>query len=133
MTAPAQVAFVKSLFASRIFWTQAVAFAAIVASAAGYHIIDAPGVQEQLVGALDALFTIYFRLNGPNGPVSLTGPVSVPDPVDIHAGSSVVSVPTPAAIELQHTTTVQPLADAIHTVDATLPVAEVYNPRQPEE
>jgi hypothetical protein len=127
--APAKIQFVKSLFASKIFWTQMVTLAAMIASAAGWHLLDTPGQQEQLIGTLDAIATVALRLWFPTGPVSITGPVSVPAPVDVPVGASVVSVPTPAAIELQQTAIVQPLSDNIHTVDATTEIPIVKNPR----
>lgn len=126
--APAQLQFVSSLFTSKIFWTQVITLIAMVLSASGVHVIDAPGVQEQLVGTLDVVFTVIFRLTGANGPVSLGAPLNTPAPVDVPPGASVVTVPTPSAT-LQ-ATVVQPLADGVHTVDATTEIP-IVTPTRP--
>lgn len=65
----------KSLFASKIFWTQAVTLAAMILSASGVKVLDSPGMQEQLIGILDALATVMLRWMSPTGPVSLTAPI----------------------------------------------------------
>ena len=90
--APAQLAFVSSLFASKIFWVQVVSLVAMILSAAGVHVIDAPGAQEQIVGTLDALATMALRLWFPTGPVSLSAPFSTPANQNVPVGASVVHV-----------------------------------------
>jgi hypothetical protein len=117
--APAQLAFVSSLFASKIFWTQVVTLLAMILSAAGYHVINAPGAQEQIVGGLDAIATMALRLFAATGPVSLAGPASTPPPQDVPVGASVVTVAAPAdAVQVTH---VQPLDIGVHTVAVAAP------------
>ncbi len=118
--APAQLTFVSSLFASKIFWAQVVSLIAMIATAAGVHVLDAPGAQEQLIGGLDMLATIALRLFSPTGPVSLTAPFSTPAAQDIPAGASVVSVPAPQdAIQVA---AVHALPIGTHTVDVAPPL-----------
>ncbi len=107
MPAPAQLNFVSNLFASKIFWAQVVTLAAMILSAAGVHVIDAPGAQEQAIGILDALATMVLRLWFPTGPVSLSAPMSVPASKDVQAGAVVLHVPKPE--DEDQTATVSPL------------------------
>lgn len=117
--APAQLTFVSSLFASKIFWAQVVALAAMVLSAAGYHIIDTPGAQEQLIGFLDAAATMFLRWYFPTGPVSMSAPFSTPASQPIGVGASVVTVAAPAdEVQVTH---VQPLSIGTHTVNVAPP------------
>jgi hypothetical protein len=124
--APAQLTFVSSLFTSKIFWAQIVSLAALVLSASGVHVIDAPGVQEQLIGGLDMLATIMLRLWFPTGPVSLTGPLSTPAAQNIPAGASVVSVPAPK--DAVQVAAVQALPVGSHTVDVAPPPPSIPPP-----
>jgi hypothetical protein len=124
--APAQLTFVSSLFASKIFWTQAVALLALILSTAGYHVIDAPGAQEQLIGFLDVTATMLLRWLSPTGPVSLSAPFSTPAPQDVPAGASVVTVPAKA--DLVQASDVQPLDIGRHTVEVV-----PASPRAPAE
>ncbi len=119
--APAKLQFVSSLFASKIFWAQIVSLVALILSAAGYKVLDAPGAQEQIIGMLDGVATIALRLLFPTGPVSLTAPLSTPPSQDVQAGASVVNVPAPA--DRTQTTDVQPLAVGTHTVEVMTPTA----------
>lgn len=128
MAAPAQLQFVSSLFTSKIFWAQVVTLVAMIASACGIHLLDAPGAQEQLIGVLDAIATVLLRLFFPSGPVSLGGPLTAPDPLPIPAGTSVVSVTAPPT-GVAPIAVVQPLSENIHTVDATTEIPTVKNPR----
>lgn len=118
MPAPAKLSFVSNLLTSKIFLTQLVALAAMIASAAGYHLLDGPGVQEQVIGFLDIVFTTIFRLYS-SGPVSLMGPLSTPSSQDIPAGASVVSVPAPK--DQTQITNVQPLPLGITQVEVHEP------------
>ena len=124
--APAQLIFVSNLITSKIFWTQVVTLVAMILSAAGVHVIDAPGVQEQVIGILDALATTALRLWAPTGPVSLSAPMSVPASQPVAVGASVVHVAAPA--EAVQTTTVQALAVGEHTVTVAPPVAANVTP-----
>lgn len=121
--APAQLQFVSSLFASKIFWTQIITLAAMIASAAGVHVLDAPGAQEQAIGILDALATMALRLWLPTGPVSLTAPMSVPAAQDVPAGASVVHISAPT--DAVQPTVVRPLAVGTHTVAVAEPAPVV--------
>ena len=122
--APAQLTFVSSLFASKIFWTQVVTLIAMVLSAAGYHVIDAPGAQEQLIGFLDVAATMALRWLTPNGPVSISAPLSVPANQPVAVGASVVTVAAPAdAVQVTH---VQPLSIGSHTVDVAAPAQATH-------
>jgi len=98
--ADAKLTFVTNIITSKIFWVQVVTLVAMVASAAGYKVLDAPGVQEQLVGALDAFATIILRLWFPSGPVSITGPLTSPTPKDVPPGTSIVVVPSDPSREV---------------------------------
>jgi len=118
--APAQITFVSSLFASKIFWAQVITLAAMILSASGVHILDAPGAQEQAIGILDALATLALRWLAPTGPVSLSGPMSTPVNQDVPVGASVVHVAAPA--EAVQVTAVQPIAVGTHTVTVAPPV-----------
>lgn len=88
----AQLVFVRSLFTSKIFLAQVVTLVAMVMSAAGYHLIDAPGAQEQLIGVLDVIVTTLFRWLAPTGPVSLSGPVNAPATRILEPGTQVIHV-----------------------------------------
>lgn len=102
----------------------------MIASACGVHLLDAPGAQEQLIGILDALATVVLRLWFPSGPVSVSGPLVAPPPLDIPAGTSVVSVTAPpAGTGVAPLAVVQPLSENIHTVDATTEIPTVKNTR----
>ncbi len=117
MSAPAQLNFVSSLFTSKIFWAQVVTLAAMILSAAGVHVIDAPGAQEQAIGILDALATMVLRLWFPTGPVSLTAPMSVPASIDVPAGGVALHVPAPE--DRAQTPTVKALEPGTHEVTVT--------------
>jgi hypothetical protein len=118
--APAQLAFVSSLFASKIFWVQVVTLVAMILSAAGVHILDAPGAQEQAIGILDALATMALRWLAPTGPVAIGAPFSTPANQDVPVGASVVHVAAPT--EALQVTAVQPIAVGTHTVTVAPPV-----------
>lgn len=98
--AEAKLTFVTNIVTSKTFWAQVVTIIALGASAAGYKVLDAPGVQEQLIGALDAVATVILRLWFPSGPVSLTGPLTSPAPKDVPPGTSIVVVPSDASREV---------------------------------
>ncbi len=123
MNAPAQLNFVSSLFTSKICLAQVVTLIASIASAAGIKVLDDPAMQQQVILVLDALATALLRWLYPTGPVSVTGPVSTPPAQNVPVGSSVVSVPAPAA--MMQVATVQPLSDNVHTVDATTVIPTV--------
>jgi hypothetical protein len=116
--APAKLSFVSNLLTSKIFLTQLVTLVAMIASAAGYHVIDSPGVQEQIITFLDIAFTILFRLYS-SGPVAVFGPFSTPTQQDVPAGASVVSVPAPK--DQTQTTNVQQLPLGISEVEVHEP------------
>lgn len=117
--APAYLTFVSNLATSKIFWAQVVTLIAMVLSAAGYHVIDAPGAQEQIVGALDAITTMLLRRYAQNGPVNFTAPLTVPANQPVAVGASVVTVAAPAdQVQVTH---VQPLSIGTHTVDVAAP------------
>lgn len=118
--APAQLAFVSSLFTSKIFWTQVVTLAALIASAAGVHVLDDAGTQAQVIGMLDAIATALIRWWFPTGPVSLSGPLITPAPQDVPVGASVVTVAAPK--DQVQVTAVQPLPVGSHTVDVVAPL-----------
>ncbi len=89
-----KLVFVASLFTSRIFWTQVIALAALVVTAAGYHpaLLSAEN-QAELVGLVDALMTTIFRVTGPNGPVTLSAPLRRrPPPLELAPGTHTVTV-----------------------------------------
>ncbi len=121
--APAQLNFVSSLFSSHIFWAQVVTLAAMILSAAGVHVIDGAGAQEQAIGILDALATMALRLWLPTGPVSLTAPMSVPASMDVPAGAVVLHVPKPE--DRAQTPTVSPLKQGIYVNSAARHEIEV--------
>lgn len=117
--APAQISFVSNLLTSKIFLAQIVTMIASIASAAGVHILDDQGMQQQAILLLDAVATALLRWLFPTGPVSLTGPVSTPANQNVPVGASVVHVAAPA--EVVQTTTVQPLTVGEHTVSVAPP------------
>jgi hypothetical protein len=93
-----KIVFVASLFTSRIFWTQVIALGALVLTKAGFTLplLDDAG-QAELVTLLDALMTTVFRTTGPNGPVSITAPLSTPAPIEVPPGmTATVSAPMEA-------------------------------------
>lgn len=117
--APAKLTFVSNLLTSKIFLTQVVTLVALVASAAGYHLLDGPGVQEQVIGFLDVGATVLLRWWLPSGPVALTAPFKTPPAQDVPAGASVVSVPAPK--DSTQTPQVQPLSLGITQVEVHEP------------
>ena len=128
--APAQIQFVSSLFSSKIFWTNIVGIAAMIASAAGAKVPGlAPGQQEETIGMLMALATMLLRWLAPTGPVSLTAPLSVPAAQDVPAGASIVHVAAPT--DALQKTAVQPLPVGTHTVAVAAPAIAAAVPVLP--
>lgn len=119
--APAQLSFVSSLFASKIFWTQVVSLIAMIATAAGWHLpyLETPGAQEQLVGYLDMAATFILRWLDSSGPVSIFAPFSTPAGQPVPVGASVVHVAAPA--DQVQVTAVQPIDVGVHRVEVTPP------------
>jgi hypothetical protein len=95
-SAPAKLTFVSNLFTSKIFLTQVVTLAALIAGASGVHVLDDQGAQAQLVGVLDVVVTMLLRWLYPTGPVSISAPVSTPPAQDVPLGRSTVDIATPA-------------------------------------
>lgn len=125
-TAPAKLTFVSNLLTSKIFLTQVVAILASIASAAGVHLLDDQGMQQQLILVLDGVVTALLRWLFPTGPVSITAPVSTPAAQDVPVGASVVTVPV-SANQLQ-VAGVQPLDVGTHTVAVDAPVSVISPP-----
>ena len=118
--APAKLTFVSNLFTSKIFLAQAVALLASILSAAGVHVLDDQGMQQQAIVVLDVVATGLLRWLFPTGPVSISAPVVTPPAQDVPVGASVVSVPAPK--DQQQVTAVQPLDVGVHTVAVEKPV-----------
>lgn len=88
-----KLVFVASLFTSKIFWSQVIALAAMIATASGAHPQWASEAsQAELVGLVDMIATTVFRLWGTNGPVSLSAPLSTPPAQDVSVGVHAVQV-----------------------------------------
>jgi len=129
-----QIVFVSSILTSKIFWTQVVAAAAMIATAAGLHPpwLDASN-QAELVGALATLATVALRLWGYSGPVALTAPLSTQAAQELPPGTHTVTVqppPAPAAPP-PPTVTVQPSAPsyiAPLSTDSITGAPVVYSP-----
>jgi hypothetical protein len=62
----------KSIFASKTFWANILAFIAAVATAFGFNLGLTPDVQGTLVAGIMAIVNIVLRLVT-NQPVTLTG------------------------------------------------------------
>lgn len=120
-TAPAQLNFVSNLFTSKIFLTQVIALAASIASAAGVHVLDDQGTQQQIIGVLDFVITAILRWQFSTGPVSVSGPVSTPSPRDVPSGVSVVTVVSPKEQEHTAAQAVQPIGTGVHEVTVAAP------------
>jgi hypothetical protein len=98
MNNQAQIVFVKNLLASKTFWVQAVALAALVATLAGVHPQWATEAgQAELVGAITTIVTMALRLWGTSTPVSLTAPFSPPASQSLPVGVHTVTVTAPVA------------------------------------
>lgn len=123
-----RLVFVSSLFTSRIFWTQMVGLAALLATISGAHPAWAdPTQQAALVGAIDMIITTVLRLVGTNGPVSLSAPLSTPPPQEMDAGVHAVQVAPGGA-----TATVTTLpAGTTTTVAVPLAAAAIVPPAPP--
>jgi hypothetical protein len=119
MPAPAKLTFVSNLLTSKIFLAQVVTLIAMIASAAGVHVLDDQGTQAQLIGVLDVVATMLLRWLFPTGPVSLSAPISTPLAQDVPAGASVVTVPAPK--DRSQVAGVQPLEIGAHTVEVVPP------------
>lgn len=116
----AKLTFVSNLLTSKIFLTQVVALAALIAGAAGVHVLDDQGTQAQIIGILDAIITVLLRWLFPTGPVSLTAPILTPAAQDVPVGASVVTVPAPK--DQIQVPGVQPLDVGRSTVEVVKPL-----------
>lgn len=116
----AKLTFVSNLLTSKIFLTQVVALTALIAGAAGVHVLDDQGTQAQIIGILDAIITVLLRWLFPTGPVSLTAPILTPAAQDVPVGASVVTVPAPK--DQIQVPGVQPLDVGRSTVEVVKPL-----------
>jgi hypothetical protein len=96
-TAPAKLSFVSNLFTSKIFLAQVAGLVAVIAGAAGVHVLDDPTAQTELVAVLSFVGTILLRWLAPTGPVSVSAPIITPPAQDVPLGRSTVEIATPAA------------------------------------
>lgn len=96
MNSQATIVFAKNLLSSKIFWTQAVALGATVATLMGVHPTWATEAgQAEVVGGITMVVTMALRLWGTNGPVTLTAPLRAPANQNLPVGVHQVTVTAP--------------------------------------
>jgi len=119
-----QLVYVSSLFTSKIFWTQVLAGAGMLATALGLHPawLSADN-QAELVGTLTMVATVAFRLFAASGPVSVTAPLSTPANQELGVGEHTITVAPPPP-------PVAPPA-AVSVVSRALPVPPLPAPPPP--
>lgn len=112
----AQITYTTSPWLSPTFLGAIVTVLAMIASAAGIHVLDDQTVQQQLIVALGFVGTGIARYMWPqnDGRLSFSAPLSTPAPQNVPVGASVVTVP--ATRDQSQVTTVQPLDVGMQTI-----------------
>ncbi len=114
-----------SILTDKAFWAKALGGLALITTAFGLH----PSwlsleSQAEIAGGVAMLAALGFQLFGGQGPVSLTAPLSTPDPVTLPAGTHTVTVAAPPTPPL-------PTPVSVVTTRANLPPPEPAPPPPP--
>jgi hypothetical protein len=98
MASNPKIVFEASILTDKAFWAKALGGVALVATALGFHPewLSAAN-QAEIAGGVAMLAALGFQLWGGQGPVSLTGPISTPDPTPLSPGTHTVTVAAPPA------------------------------------